>query len=110
MSTHPSPPSPSRSPTESLTRKDTGRRDAPDDREVPHSGETQPILEGGPAPRLPHERDESVPHEREPQREVIKQAGRDIKKGLVDTDKGPVLRDLHERMDEEKGGSQGGAA
>jgi hypothetical protein len=48
---------------------------------------------------LPHERDESLdqaggalPSER------VKQAGRDIKRGLVDTDRGELMRQTYEKQ------------
>ena len=57
-------------------------------------GETQ-----GAVPRRPDERDESADSEAsdEPsQRRVGEIARQDVESGKVDTDKGPVLRDLHQ--------------
>ena len=51
-------------------------------------------------PRQPNERDESADSQAsdEPsQQRVGEIARRDIESGKVDTDKGPVLRDLHEK-------------
>jgi hypothetical protein len=50
--------------------------------------------------REPHERDESADSQAaaEPsQQEMGEIARRDIESGKTDTDKGPVLRDLHEK-------------
>lgn len=63
----------------------------------PH-GETRPRQEGKPVPRLPHERDESASSQTGPDHEVIRQAARDLEAGLVDTDKGPPLRETHDRL------------
>lgn len=68
----------------------------------PLNGDTQPILEGKRAPRLPHERDESVSHEEGPTHEVIEQAALDVEEGLVDTDRGPVLKELHDKLAQDK--------
>jgi hypothetical protein len=62
---------------------------------APQQGERQ---EG--SPREPHERDESADSQAkaEPsQQRVGEVARRDVERGLTDTDKGPVLRDLHEK-------------
>jgi hypothetical protein len=51
-------------------------------------------------PRQPHERDESADSQAqdEPSQQRMGELGRkDLERGLVDTDKGPVLRDLHEK-------------
>ena len=42
------------------------------------------------AVRLPHEHDESADSQKSPPRAEIEQAGRDLKRGLQDTDRGPV--------------------
>jgi hypothetical protein len=52
------------------------------------------------SPRGPHERDESADSQAagEPSQRRIGEIGRkDIESGKTDTDKGPVLRDLHEK-------------
>ena len=63
---------------------------------LPVQGETQERV-----PRAPHERDESSDSQQgqggEPP-EVGKRAHEDIERGLVDTDRGPVI----ERLDREK--------
>lgn len=64
----------------------------------PPNGETRPRQEGEPAPRLPHERDESASSQAGPDQEVIRQAARDVEAGLVDTDKGPPLREASDRL------------
>ena len=51
-------------------------------------------------PRQPDERDESADSQAsdEPSQQRVGNQGRkDIESGKVDTDKGPVLRDLHEK-------------
>jgi hypothetical protein len=61
---------------------------------TPQQGETQDR-----SPREPHERDESADSQArdEPsQGRMADIARRDIESGKTDTDKGPVLRDLHE--------------
>lgn len=58
-------------------------------------GETQQRV-----PRQPDERDESADSQKqdEPSQQRMGELGRqDIESGKVDTDKGPVLRDLHEK-------------
>ena len=62
---------------------------------VPQQGEKQER-----APRQPHERDESADSQSssEPSQGRMGEMGReDIEAGRVDTDKGPVLRELHEK-------------
>ncbi len=70
--------------------KDPQQRPAPDT--------TTPSRARQREPRLPHERDQSS----EPQAPVIEetrkvgeQAARDVERGLVDTDRGPVLDKLN---------------
>jgi hypothetical protein len=41
-------------------------------------------------PKLPHERDESADEMAGPPRKRIKQAHDDLRRGLTDTDRGPV--------------------
>ena len=53
------------------------------------SGKTRTAVEGEPAPRLPHEHDESADSGRSAPREIIRQAKRDTDSGKVDTDRGP---------------------
>ena len=53
--------------------------------QAPHTPGTTPAPQGRGLP-LPHERDESTGGTEEAPREVIKQAARDLQRGLVDTD------------------------
>jgi len=48
-------------------------------------------------PQLPHERDESSAKD-DTRRPVIEQAHRDVKKGLADTDRGPVMDKTYQRQ------------
>lgn len=53
------------------------------------------------APRAPHERDESADSQAagEPSSRSMGQAAReDIERGVVDSDKGPVLDDVYDRL------------
>jgi hypothetical protein len=62
---------------------------------TPQQGERQED-----APRQPNERDESGDSQAaaEPSQERMAEIGRrDVESGQTDTDKGPVLRDLHEK-------------
>jgi hypothetical protein len=58
------------------------------------------------SPRLPHERDESTDSQSGDHQPVIEQAGKDIARGLVDTDRGPLmdtpLQRARERQEEAK--------
>jgi hypothetical protein len=70
--------------------KDPQRRPAPD--------ATTPSRANQREPRLPHERDQSSDSQApviEETRKVGEQAARDVKRGLVDTDRGPVLEKLN---------------
>lgn len=56
------------------------------------------------APRVPHERDESADSQvsSEPSGQRMAQAAReDIERGVVDTDKGPVLDETYEKFRQE---------
>lgn len=62
---------------------------------IPQQGDKQQR-----APRQPHERDESADSQAaaEPSQERVGEAARrDVERGLTDTDKGPVLREIHEK-------------
>ncbi len=61
---------------------------------------TTPSIEGEPAPRLPHERDESSDSQQSGPRDVIQQAHDDVERGLVDTDRGPPLDETYQRTRE----------
>lgn len=70
--------------------KDPQRRPAPDI--------TTPSRANRREPRLPHERDQSSEPQapvNEDARKVGEQAARDIERGLVDTDRGPVVERLN---------------
>lgn len=65
------------------------------DNTTPQQGERQER-----SPREPHERDESADSQAagEPSQERMGEIARqDIESGKTDTDKGPVLRELHEK-------------
>lgn len=65
---------------------------------IPARGETQHKV-----PRMPHERDESADSQsaQEPSGERVgRQAQEDIERGLVDTDKGPVLDQVYDKVRE----------
>lgn len=67
----------------------------------PSKGLTLPTRANLREPRLPHERDESSDSQTEPPaevREVGRQAAQDLQRGLVDTDRGPVLDRLYARQ------------
>lgn len=51
-----------------------------------------------PAPRLPHERDESAHSTGAEPRPVIEQASDDLARGLVDTDRGAVADAVYRRQ------------
>ncbi len=56
-------------------------------------GETQAEQDGGAAPKLPHERDQSSDSQKNPDSgppQVGKDAFDDVERGAVDTDRGPV--------------------
>ena len=63
---------------------------------VPAQGETQHKV-----PRMPHERDESADSQaaQEPSGQRMgRQAQQDLERGLVDTDKGPVLDQAYNKV------------
>lgn len=69
-------------------------------------GNTVPIQSDTPerVPRMPHERDESADSQRssEPSgQRMARAAQEDIERGVVDTDKGPVLDETYEQFREE---------
>ena len=64
------------------------------------TGTTRTAVEGEPAPRLPHERDESADSGRSAPREIIRQAQRDVEAGRVDTDRGPPADDAYRKQKE----------
>jgi hypothetical protein len=73
-----------------------GKDQPPQGNTIPEQGHTQER-----APRMPHERDESADSQAagEPSARRMAEAGRkDIERGLVDTDKGPVLDKTYEEL------------
>jgi hypothetical protein len=82
----------------SRRRKDASARKAP-------QGNTTPVQGEAPrrAPRAPHERDESADSQAgsEPSGRRMAQAAReDVERGVVDTDKGPVLDETYDKVRE----------
>lgn len=74
-------------------------------------GQTTPHVHGQLAPRLPHERDESADSQTSNPQPVIEQARQDVERGLVDTDRGPVLDQLyHDRVRDPGTGETAGAS
>jgi hypothetical protein len=70
---------------------------------VPVQG--QHATQDQPAPRMPHERDESADSQAasEPTGQRMANIAReDIERGVVDTDKGPVLDETYEKFREDK--------
>jgi hypothetical protein len=64
---------------------------------IPHeTGHTTPQSDGSLSPRLPHERDESSDSQSSEPDAVMQQAKKDLERGLVDTDRGPVMDKLYE--------------
>lgn len=64
-----------------------------EDREM-ERGDTKPLQDRDPVPRMPHERDESSDSQSldsQPSVDVTRQGYEDLKHGLVDTDRGPDM-------------------
>lgn len=73
---------------------------------TPHeTGHTTPQVNGSPTPRLPHEHDESSDSQTSPPRAVIQQAHKDLQRGLVDTDRGPLMDKLYKKQVQPADGS-----
>jgi hypothetical protein len=93
---------------------DRGREDddKTDDKAQARQGETIPVQgpRQEPVPRMPHERDESAGSQGtdEPStRRMGRIAHDDLERGLVDTDKGPVLNETYDKLREgEKDGEK----
>jgi hypothetical protein len=66
-------------------------------------GDTHPTRENRSEPRLPHEHDESADsQERSPDHERVgRQAHADVERGLVDTDRGPVIERVNDVLNEQ---------
>ncbi len=63
------------------------------------AAEAPPVVVGNPQPlKLPHERDESTQAPREPPAARIQQAYRDLKRGLVDTDRAAEAGRTYKRL------------
>ncbi len=65
---------------------------------VSKAGETQVTISGEKVPRLPHERDASADSSGQKPQESTKQAYADVKRGLVDTDKGPPMDQAYQKQ------------
>ena len=50
------------------------------------------------APRLPHEHDESADAQSGKPSEIIRQAERDLERGLRDTDRGPQMAKVYKKL------------
>ena len=61
-------------------------------------GETRASIDQSAEPRLPHERDESSDSQKSPPRADMQQAAKDIKAGLVDTDRGPPSDSAYKKL------------
>jgi len=66
-------------------------------------GQTKPVQAGKtdvpePAPRLPHERDESADSQHGEARPEMQRALDDIKAGRTDTDRGPPLNEAYQKQ------------
>lgn len=73
---------------------------------TPHdTGHTTPQKDGKLSPRLPHERDESSDSQNSKPQDVMVQAHKDLKRGLVDTDRGPLMDKLYEEEVRPTGGA-----
>ncbi len=77
----------------------------PDHTEDVKEGDTRMVQDGKVAPRLPHEHDQSTDSQQytsdEPPK-VGQQAHKDLKRGLVDTDRAPVTDALYEDVKKPK--------
>ena len=81
------------------------------DAETRDAGQTKPQFDGGLAPRLPHERDESSDSQDGQPNALMRQAHLDLERGLVDTDRGPVMDKLYEdKIRPRNGGTRDRAA
>lgn len=65
--------------------------------------DTLPSRQQQPEPRLPHERDESADsQQRHPDHERVgRQAQEDVERGMVDTDRGPVIERVNDALNEQ---------
>lgn len=84
---NPNPVDPTRPPVR------TPGGDGPADT-LPQPGHTRTTQDGRTLPRLPHERDESADSQSAsgaPGQELGRQAYEDVQRGVVDTDRGPLM-------------------
>ncbi len=61
---------------------------------------TDSTIEGEPAPRLPHEHDESSDSQQSAPRDVMRQAHDDVQRGLVDTGRSAPMNKTYRRVKE----------
>ncbi len=61
-------------------------------------GETRASVDQQVLPRLPHEHDESADSQGGPPRADMQQAAKDVRRGLVDTDRGPVADSTYRKL------------
>lgn len=86
------------------------RKDAAPGKQRPAEGNTVPVqgqnaTQDKPAPRMPHEHDESADSQvaSEPTAHHMAELGReDVERGVVDTDKGPVIDESYEKYRDDK--------
>lgn len=72
---------------------------AADARAARRGARTLPSANGEPVPRLPHEHDESSDSQQGTDAEgVMQQAHADVQRGLVDTDRAPVMDRVYEQQ------------
>lgn len=83
----PTPSSPDTRP-----RADADRRGRPQD-DTRVSSERD-----GPSPRLPHEHDQSADSVSQVPQPRVEQAGKDLERGLVDTDRGPPMDQAYDKQ------------
>ncbi len=65
---------------------------------APPHGNTHSTKDDQDTPRMPHEHDESADSQDSQPREVIRQAHRDVSRGLKDTDKGPPMDEAYKKQ------------
>ena len=61
-------------------------------------GESRSGVSNDNTPKMPHERDESSGSQQRAPRADMEQAGKDLKRGLVDTDRGPVTDSTYKKL------------
>ena len=73
------------------------RPPGPDEPKPHRPGQTTTNVSGEPAPRLPHEHDESSDSQDSEPRDVIRQAHEDVQRGLEDTSRGATSDEVYNR-------------